>query len=223
MDDVGDRPDLDNATGVHHCHPIGGLCDDPHVVGDQHHGCAVIAAEPFHQLDDLRLDRHVERSRRLVGDDELGICRDRKRDDDALAHSARELMRIMINAARRRRYSNLFEKLYRSRARLRRVERQMRSDRLDQLAGDGVQRVERSQRILEHRADLPAADPAHRVVRQIVDAAAAKPHLACRDPARRIDQADYRGARERLPRARLADDAQNFAFADLERDLMYRA
>jgi hypothetical protein len=30
----------------------------------------VLAAEPLQKLDDLRLDRHVERRRRLVGDDE---------------------------------------------------------------------------------------------------------------------------------------------------------
>ena len=48
----------------------------------------------------------------------------------------------------------------------------MRLDRLDELAADRVERIERGQRVLEDRADLPAADLAHRVVRQRVDALA---------------------------------------------------
>ena len=39
--------------------------------------------------------------------------------------------------------------------------RQVRLDRLDELLADGVERVERGQRVLEDRADLAAADLAH--------------------------------------------------------------
>ncbi len=70
VDDVGHRPDLDDAPGVHHRHPVGGLGDHAHVVGDEHHRGAVLAAEALEQGDDLRLDRHVERGGRFVGDDQ---------------------------------------------------------------------------------------------------------------------------------------------------------
>ena len=50
-----------------------GLGDHAHVVRDQHHRRAVLAAQALQQRDDLRLDRHVERRRRLVGDDQLGL------------------------------------------------------------------------------------------------------------------------------------------------------
>ena len=46
------------------------------------------------QVDDLRLDRHVERRDRLVGDDELRVDGERARDADALALAARELVRV---------------------------------------------------------------------------------------------------------------------------------
>ncbi len=52
------------------------------------------------QVDDLRLDRHVERGHRLVGDDELGVDRERARDADALALAAGELVRVAVGVIR---------------------------------------------------------------------------------------------------------------------------
>ena len=48
----------------------------------------------LHQVDHLRLDRHVERADRLVGDDDLRVGRERARDADALPLAAGELVRI---------------------------------------------------------------------------------------------------------------------------------
>ena len=54
------------------------------------------------QLEDLRLHRHVERGRRLVGDQQLRVADQRHRDHRALAHTAGELVRVVVVAARRR-------------------------------------------------------------------------------------------------------------------------
>ena len=99
--------------------------------------------------------------------------------------------------------------------------RQVRADRLDQLAADRVQRIERGQRILEDGADLAPAHDAHRFVRQVVDAPAREADLAAGDAPRRVDQPDDRGAGQRLARARFADDAQHFAGRDRERDVVH--
>ena len=48
------------------------------------------------QVDDLRLDRHVERRDRLVADDELRLAGERPGDADALALAAGELVRIAV-------------------------------------------------------------------------------------------------------------------------------
>ena len=45
-------------------------------------------------LQDLALHDDVERSRRLVDHDQLGLERERHRDHDALAHAAGELVRV---------------------------------------------------------------------------------------------------------------------------------
>jgi hypothetical protein len=46
-----------------------------------------ISLQVHHQVDDLRLDRDVQRRHRLVGHD-LGLERQRARDGDALALAA---------------------------------------------------------------------------------------------------------------------------------------
>ena len=50
----------------------------------------------------IRLDRHVERRRRLVGDEQLRVARERHRDHHPLAHPAGELVRILVDASRGR-------------------------------------------------------------------------------------------------------------------------
>ncbi len=57
--------------------------------------------EMAHLGEDLRLDRDVERGRRLVGDDHRRAVQERDRDRDALAHAAGELVRIGVEPARR--------------------------------------------------------------------------------------------------------------------------
>ena len=53
---------------------------------------------PVDQLEDLRLDGHVERGRRLVGDQHVRVVDERHRDHRALAHAARELVRVVACA-----------------------------------------------------------------------------------------------------------------------------
>ena len=54
----------------------------------------VSAAQPREQVQDLILDRHVERGRRLVAEQQLRLGGERDCDHDALAQAARELVRV---------------------------------------------------------------------------------------------------------------------------------
>ena len=67
-------------------------------MGDEDERRAALGREPLEELEDLRLDRHVEGRRRLVGDQQLRLQRERHRDHHALAHAARELMRVGVDA-----------------------------------------------------------------------------------------------------------------------------
>src|SRR3990172_5636059 len=81
---------LDDVTRVHHLHPLGDAGHDAQVVRDPDHGHTQLGAQPLDQLDDLRLDRHVQRRRRLVGDQHLWVAGQGDGDHHALAHAARE-------------------------------------------------------------------------------------------------------------------------------------
>ena len=63
------------------------------------------------ELQDLVLDGHVERRRRLVGEQQLRLARQRDRDHHALAHAAGELVRIVVEPARGRRNADEVEEL----------------------------------------------------------------------------------------------------------------
>ena len=64
---------LDDPAGVHDRDLVGDLGDDAEVVGDDHDRGVELALQALDQLEDLRLDRHVERRRRLVGDQQLRV------------------------------------------------------------------------------------------------------------------------------------------------------
>ena len=102
VEDLLGRAVLDHVAAVHHEHVLARLGHDAEVVGDQDDRRAQPLLHLVHQLDDLRLDRHVERGRRLVGDQHGGIARERHRDHHALAHAAGELVRIVAQRASRR-------------------------------------------------------------------------------------------------------------------------
>jgi len=90
---------LDELAVQHHGDAIGEVGDHAHVVRDEHDGRALFVAETPQQLEDLGLNRHVERRGGLVGDDDLRPQRERHRDHDALLLPARELMRIVVHTA----------------------------------------------------------------------------------------------------------------------------
>ncbi len=83
------RGDLGNAAGVENHDPIGHLGDHPQVMGDQHERHSGVSLQRPQQVEDLRLDRHVERRRRFVGNQQFRPAGNRHGNHDPLAHAAR--------------------------------------------------------------------------------------------------------------------------------------
>ena len=116
------------------------------------------------QVEDLGLDRHVERGGRLVGDQQHRIAGERHGDGGALAHAARELVRVLPGAPRRVGDADLGEQVDRGvERRVACARAEMDADRLGDLVADGVDRVEAGHRLLEHHGDVVAADAAQRL------------------------------------------------------------
>ena len=88
------RRRLHDLAEVHYGDAIGDVFHNREIVADEDVGQPEALLQRAHQVDDLRLDRHVERGDRLVGHDQLGLDRERAGDRQALALAAGEFVRI---------------------------------------------------------------------------------------------------------------------------------
>src|SRR5438445_8023864 len=87
------RGELDKLSEIHDGDPIGDVTDDTQVVCDEDVRQAKAFLQLIEQIQDLGLDRNVERGDGLVGDDKLWVERQRPCDTDPLALTAGELVR----------------------------------------------------------------------------------------------------------------------------------
>ena len=173
----------------------------------------------FDQLEDLRLRRHVERRRRLVGDQQVGVVDQRHRDHHALAHAARELVRVVVDAPLGARDADRLQQLERARARRRFVTSWCSRTASTSCLPIRVHRVQRRHRVLEDHRDVVAADLAQPARAGIVSRSSP---LKSASPVVIVFcvgvQAHDRQAGHALARAGLADDAERLALLDREAD-----
>ena len=149
------RPLLDDLPGVHHSGVRARLGDDRQVVRDEHEREAELVRQVRQELEDLRLHHHVERSRRLVREQDARVAGERHRDRRALAHSPGELVRIAPRPLGLD--PDRLEQLADAGRRLLARGVPVELHRLGDLLADALDRVERVHRALEdHRDVLPA-------------------------------------------------------------------
>ena len=214
---------LDLAAGIHHHHPVGVLGDDPHIVGDQDDRGAQRILQLPHQIEDLGLDRHIERCRRLVGDQQLRVARQRHRDHRALAHAARKLVWIRLDPTLRLRDMDAAQHLGRLVHCIAPGQSLVQHDRLGDLSSDRHQRVQRGHRFLEDHRDVVAANGLHLAFAQLQEVDALEPDGAADDPPRRVGDEAQDGQRgDAFAAAALADHAQDLSGAHVVGDSVHR-
>ena len=169
-EDLLRRAVLDEPPPVHHRDPVGDVGDHPHVVGDDHHPDVLFLAQGPHEVEDLGLDRDVEGGRRLVGDDHVGLRRERERDHHPLAHAPRELVGVLLHAELGLGDPDLPEEVHGAPPRGRLARPEVEVDGLDELLLDGLEGVQARQWVLEDHPDPLAAELALLRVFQVVDA-----------------------------------------------------
>ena len=218
-----DRPLLDDLARLHHRDPVGDVGDDTEVVRDEHDAQVLHFAQPLELPEDLCLHGHVERGRRLVGEQHLRAQREGHRDHHALAHAAGELVGIGAHAlGGTRNADSLHQRNGPDHALSVGDEWFVRPDLLDDLIADPVHRVQGRLRVLEdHRQLRPSDAPQLGLGR--ADQVAPFEHRIAGDrrvrPARQPHQA-HRA--HRLARARLAHDRQHFTAAEPEGHAVHR-
>ena len=152
---------FDDFACLHHADLLRYLAHNPEIVRDEQQRHAKPALKVAQQLDDLCLHGDVERRGRLVGDEQIGLISERHGDHDALTLAAGKLMRIAAKPALRVGNADLREHLDRPRARSGAGESAVKEQDFADLLFDGVQRIKRCHRLLEHDGDVIAAHPAH--------------------------------------------------------------
>ena len=208
------RRDLDDRAQVHHGDAVGDVADDGEVVRDEQVGERELLLQLLEQVDDLRLDRDVERRDRLVRHDEVGVQGQRPGQADALALAAGELVRVAAGRVRGRPTISSSSAARRPAAR-RPASPCTRSGSpmMREMLWRGLSEANGSWKTICMRrlsVRIPSA-PRSRDVLSVED-----------DPAGRgLVQAQQRPADRRLAAARLAHQAQRLAVADLERDVVH--
>src|ERR1700759_2525228 len=87
-EEVGGAGALDNPAEIHDHDAVADMLHHADVVADEEVSQAKFALEVEKLVEDLRLDRNVERGDRLVADDEAGLDRQRPGDADPLPLTA---------------------------------------------------------------------------------------------------------------------------------------
>ena len=94
---------LDDLAGVHHGDLVGAAGHHAEVVRDEQHRHVAVPLLLGEQVEDLGLHRDVERRGGLVGEQQRGAAGEGDRDGDALAHAARQLVGVLLEAPARAR------------------------------------------------------------------------------------------------------------------------
>ena len=185
----------------------------------------VSARARLEHLDDLRLDRHVERRRRLVRDQDARVVGDRHRDHGPLSHPAGELVRVLVDAPLGEGHPDELQQLDRPRARVVLAHAGVvHLDGLPDLVADRQDRVQRGHRVLEDHRHVAAPDLPELALRHL-DQVAALEHRLTLDhaPGRLRNQSEHRHHRHALARPRLAHDAEDLTRLQVVGDVGHRA
>ena len=87
-EDISLWRELDDLAEIHHRHAMRDVLDNGEIVADEQQREAELPLQVLQQIDDLRLDRDVERRNRFVADDQVGFRRECPGDTDTLALTA---------------------------------------------------------------------------------------------------------------------------------------
>ena len=172
----------------------------------------------------MRLDRDIERGRRLVGDQNFGVARERHRDHGALPHTPRELVRERPRARRSIGDTHETQELDRAIARVAAARWAVQPDRLDDLPPHRVHGVQARHGLLKNHRDLGAADPPQLALRGPGEIDPAEAYFAGVDARAFFRQEpEQRQRRHALAAPRLADEAERATTKHVERDVAHRS
>ena len=161
VENLFNRALFDLVTAEHDDDAIGHLRHHGHVMGDEHHRRAGFPFQPIHQRQDFRLDRHIKRSGRFIGNQQARFTSQSHGNHDALTHAAGQFMRVLRHAPFGFGDTHLAQQFDGPVIGLDAAHIHMQAQAFGQLPPDGENRVQRGHRLLKDHADLIAANRPH--------------------------------------------------------------
>ena len=131
---------------------------------DEEHAHAGVFLQARHQRQNLRLNRHIQRGGGFVGNQHARLADHGHGNHHALAHAARELVRVLVQALACRGHFNLLQRAQRLRTGCSGVQAQVQAHRLGDLLAHRQHRVQAGHGFLKNHGDLVAAQLAHVLV-----------------------------------------------------------
>ena len=86
--DIGHRPGLDNLAILHNTDPVGDALHDPQIMRYEQEAHPLFALQLCQELQNLRLNGHVERGCRLIDNQDVGFVGQGHRDHPPSAPDA---------------------------------------------------------------------------------------------------------------------------------------
>ncbi len=163
--------DLHQFAVAQHGDPVRDLGHHAEIMSDEEHAGSMLALQFADETKDLRLSRDVQRSGRLVGDQQGRLQDQGHGDHDPLALSSGELVRVRGDDPVRLRQVNLFDHGQDPAPPLVATELGMLAQNLVDLFAAAHDRVERGHRLLEDHAHVVAAkiaQPVRRYAHQLL-------------------------------------------------------
>ena len=212
---LGDRSSFDDLAVLHHANAVGVTAHNGKVVADQQQRQPTGGFLRRQQLQDLRLDGHIQRRRRLVGDQQGRIVCQRHRDHHPLALAAGKLMRKGVQPALGIGKPAFRQQCGDARAQAQLGHRIVQGNSLRHLLADAAERVEAGHRLLKHHASDTAAQASQQRVggtdhRQAIQRHPATAGGPCRQ------KLQQRQRRERFAGAAFTDQRQRLTAIEAE-------
>ena len=213
---------FDDLPGVHHADALRHLRHHAQIVGDQQHPHAAFGLQAAQEIENLRLDGDIKRGRRLVGDQQARLARERHGDHHPLLHAAGKLKRIFDQTARRIGDADRLQEFQRPRLRRRADQPAMLLQHFADLPADGQHRVEAGGRLLKDHRHAAAAHLAHAGFRELHKLLAVKMHCTAEDAPGGGQEPQQRERRRRFAAAGFAQKRQRFSRRQIEADAVNR-
>ena len=183
---------------------------------DHNHRDTKFAAELFHQLKNLRLNGHIQRSRRLVRNQQPRVTGKPDGDHHPLPHAARKLVRVLLQAPLGVGYPDQPQKLNRAGLLGGFVHAHVDAQGFGQLVADRQNRVQRGHRFLKDHANVAPTDALHFRLRKFQQILTIEHHATVRNiGGLGRQQAHDRQSRNRFSRSAFAYNRNHFAGAHI--------